>query len=136
MQLLLSDIKSDPSVAQAVPAMTADGRCVRCGQNHTIKLPIGLRYCPVCVNLGRVVEGQSLYRFDAPKFPPTHSLTWSGKLTPAQQVASDQLLKSVQVRREHLSWIIHLGIWDMKSHLAGLKATFGALRILTEQRSW
>ena len=34
------------------------------------------------------------------------------------------------------SWIIHLGIWDMKSHLAGLKATFGALRILTEQRSW
>ena len=35
-----------------------------------------------------------------------------------------------------LSWIIHLGIWDMKSHLAGLKATFGALRILTERRSW
>ncbi|WP_191991431.1 hypothetical protein [Lacticaseibacillus manihotivorans] len=34
------------------------------------------------------------------------------------------------------SWIIHLGIWDMKSHLAGLKATFGALRILTERRSW
>jgi hypothetical protein len=34
------------------------------------------------------------------------------------------------------TWIIHLGIWDMKSHLAGLKATFGALRILTEQRSW
>lgn len=33
-------------------------------------------------------------------------------------------------------WIIHLGIWDMKSHLAGLKATFGALRILTERRSW
>jgi UTP-glucose-1-phosphate uridylyltransferase len=34
------------------------------------------------------------------------------------------------------AWIIHLGIWDMKSHLAGLKATFGALRILTERRSW
>lgn len=34
------------------------------------------------------------------------------------------------------TWIIHLGIWDMKSHLAGLKATFGALRILTERRSW
>ncbi|UVH23863.1 GNAT family N-acetyltransferase [Lacticaseibacillus paracasei] len=34
------------------------------------------------------------------------------------------------------SWIIHLGIGDMKSHLAGLKATFGALRILTERRSW
>lgn len=37
---------------------------------------------------------------------------------------------------ENYPWIIHLGIWDMKSHLAGLKATFGALRILTEQRSW
>ena len=36
----------------------------------------------------------------------------------------------------YLTWIIHLGIWDMKSHLAGLKATFGALRILTERRSW
>lgn len=106
MQLLLSDIQTDPSVAQAVPAMTADGRCVRCGQNLTIKLPIGLRYCPVCVNLGRVVEGQSLYRFDAPKFPPTSSLTWTGELTPAQQVASDQLLKSVQVRREHLLWAV------------------------------
>ena len=35
-----------------------------------------------------------------------------------------------------LAWIIHLGIWDMKSHLAGLKATFGALRILAERRSW
>lgn len=35
-----------------------------------------------------------------------------------------------------LPWIIHLGIGDMKSHLAGLKATFGALRILTERRSW
>lgn len=34
------------------------------------------------------------------------------------------------------SWIIHLGIGDMKSHLAGLKATFGSLRILTERRSW
>ncbi|BBF74818.1 Mg++/citrate complex transporter [Lacticaseibacillus paracasei] len=34
------------------------------------------------------------------------------------------------------TWIIHLGIWYMKSHLAGLKATFGALRILTERRSW
>ena len=106
MQLLLSDIQSNPSVAQAIPAMTADGRCVRCGQNLTIKLPIGLRYCPVCVNLGRVVEGQSLYRFDAPKFPPTHSLTWTGKLTPAQQVASDQLVQSVQVHREHLLWAV------------------------------
>lgn len=37
---------------------------------------------------------------------------------------------------EFTPWIIHLGIWDMKSHLAGLKATFGALRILTERRSW
>ena len=37
---------------------------------------------------------------------------------------------------EPLTWIIHLGIGDMKSHLAGLKATFGALRILTERRSW
>ncbi len=34
------------------------------------------------------------------------------------------------------TWIIHFGIGDMKSHLAGLKATFGALRILTERRSW
>jgi hypothetical protein len=37
---------------------------------------------------------------------------------------------------QNCTWIIHLGIWDMKSHLAGLKATFGALRILTERRSW
>jgi hypothetical protein len=37
---------------------------------------------------------------------------------------------------QELTWIIHLGIGDMKSHLAGLKATFGALRILTERRSW
>jgi competence protein ComFA len=106
MQLLFSDIKSDLSVAQAVPAMTVDGRCVRCGQKQSIQLPIGLRYCPVCVNLGRVVEGQSLYRFDAPKFPPTHSLTWSGKLTPAQQVASDQLVRSVHAHREHLLWAV------------------------------
>ncbi|WP_434669204.1 DUF1819 family protein [Lacticaseibacillus rhamnosus] len=39
-------------------------------------------------------------------------------------------------KQDYLAWIIHLGIWDMKSHLAGLKATFGALRILTERRSW
>lgn len=106
MQLLQDDIKTDPSVAQAVPAMTAEGRCVRCGQKQTIKLPIGLRYCPVCVNLGRVVEGQSLYRFAAPKFPATHSLTWAGELTSAQQAASDQLLQSVQAHREHLLWAV------------------------------
>jgi hypothetical protein len=41
-----------------------------------------------------------------------------------------------QATYQYLTWIIHLGIWDMKSHLAGLKATFGALRILTERRSW
>lgn len=41
-----------------------------------------------------------------------------------------------QAVQYYLAWIIHLGIWDMKSHLAGLKATFGALRILTERRSW
>lgn len=49
-----------------------------------------------------------------------------------------QLLAILKFVRESdtVSWIIHLGIGDMKSHLAGLKATFGALRILTERRSW
>lgn len=105
MQLL--DVDSDDlSVAQAVLAMTPDGRCVRCGQKQAIKLPIGVRYCPVCVNLGRVVAGQSLYRFPAPSFAPTQSLTWQGELTPAQQVASNQLLASVKAKREHLLWAV------------------------------
>ena len=43
---------------------------------------------------------------------------------------------SLTKKRQSSAWIIHLGIWYMKSHLAGLKATFGALRILTERRSW
>ncbi|WP_125710267.1 helicase-related protein [Lacticaseibacillus porcinae] len=106
MQLLLDDIKSDLSVAQAVPAMTTDGRCMRCGQKQAVTLPIGWRYCPVCVNLGRVVEGQSLFRFEAPRFPPTASLTWQGELTHAQQQASAELCASVKAQREHLLWAV------------------------------
>ncbi|WP_407893694.1 SIR2 family protein [Lacticaseibacillus sp. N501-2] len=54
--------------------------------------------------------------------------------TLVKRVDANQISGTLQ--SEDLTWIIHLGIWDMKSHLAGLKATFGALRILTERRSW
>ncbi|WP_127850180.1 bifunctional ornithine acetyltransferase/N-acetylglutamate synthase [Lacticaseibacillus hulanensis] len=57
-------------------------------------------------------------------------------ITTDAAISGDLLQQVLSSHVDTTSWIIHLGIWYMKSHLAGLKATFGALRILTERRSW
>jgi hypothetical protein len=69
-----------------------------------------------------------------------HSLVYGGGGVGLMGILAKTVLmfdgRVTGIMPDNLSWIIHLGIGDMKSHLAGLKATFGALRILTERRSW
>lgn len=105
MQLLEADIDGDSSLAQRVAAVDAQGRCVRCGNAQLIALPNGQRYCPACINLGRVTSGEALYRFAAPPAAPT-PLTWQGQLTQAQARASAQLQQAVQAKQDYLLWAV------------------------------
>lgn len=105
MQLLQADVTSDLSLAQRVAAVDVQGHCQRCGNAQLVALPNGERYCPACINLGRVTSGDWLYRFAAPPVAPT-TMTWSGQLTKAQAQASARLVAAVAAGQDYLLWAV------------------------------
>ncbi|TQR15710.1 DEAD/DEAH box helicase [Psychrobacillus lasiicapitis] len=70
--------------------------CARCNQNCT--------YCRHCIRMGRVSSCSELllWKGDHARGANAHEFAWSGRLTPLQQKASEELLSSVQQNKSHL----------------------------------
>jgi len=95
--------------AQTVPAIIRQGnklKCQRCGSFGLSVLPNGQHYCSACVNLGRVMEGELLYRWPATPIVQDGTLTWQGQLTPEQAAVSQSLIASTDQHRDHLLWAV------------------------------
>lgn len=86
-----------------VPAVVND-RCQRCNSKVVFSLPTGKRYCRVCIGLGRICEGDLLYRsLEKIQYPlKDNLLTWEGKLTLDQERVSQDLMTSLKKQRNHL----------------------------------
>lgn len=113
MQLTVDDltrlgISSETLGVKIVPAFKViSGRkvCTRCGESATSLLPDGSFYCTSCVGLGRLIEGDFLYRL--PYAAPTPSASaWKGQLTNKQAIAAEEVLASVHAGRNHLLWAV------------------------------
>lgn len=72
--------------------------CSNCRQNH--------HYCRKCIQMGRIMFCTPLYKWTGPPpiWPPQSEepLGWGGKLTPAQQQASDQIIKAIKTKQAEL----------------------------------
>lgn len=102
--------KIDLTQAEKIPAMVQidkDWVCQRCGEVSQEKVPAGFFYCPSCLALGRVDSNSSLYFFPIKKAVPKKVvLTWSGKLSTAQQKIADGLLEDQLKKRSFLLWAV------------------------------
>lgn len=102
--------KIDLTQAEKIPAMVQIDKnwvCQRCGEVSQEKVPAGFFYCPSCLALGRVDSNSSLYFFPIKKAVPRKVvLTWSGKLSTAQQKIADGLLEDQLKRRSFLLWAV------------------------------
>lgn len=93
-------------------------QCVRCGnknRNLFSTYPCSLCnhkhfYCRNCIQMGRMSECKPLYRWNGTRMKHKNlmnPLTWDGELTPAQQVASNSLVKAIQRKeKEFLIWAV------------------------------
>lgn len=61
-------------------------------------------YCRHCINMGRMSRCTELlvWKGPVPKFSNKHKLAWEGKLTEAQEKASNELIESIKEKRNHL----------------------------------
>ncbi|WEV39131.1 helicase-related protein [Lactobacillus sp. ESL0680] len=87
-----------------IAAITA-GRCNRCGAKVKARLPNGKKYCRACLNIGRIVEGDYLWRNQMKvDFPVSQDggLTWTGELTSLQAQISQQLVSNFNRRQSTL----------------------------------
>ncbi|EIT86935.1 helicase domain-containing protein [Fictibacillus macauensis ZFHKF-1] len=76
--------------------------CFQCKEHDCV-------YCRKCLMMGRVAQCMPLLRWIGPPFPyPSikQALQWQGKLTPAQQKASDHLRSLVSTGGELLLWAV------------------------------
>ncbi|MFS0750794.1 DEAD/DEAH box helicase [Oceanobacillus sp. 1P07AA] len=76
--------------------------CSLCNQNHF--------YCRNCIQMGKISECKPLYQWNGSRGKHAfhnNPLTWEGKLTHAQQVASNSLVKAIQrEEKEFLIWAV------------------------------
>ena len=76
--------------------------CKRCNREH--------KYCRKCIQMGRVLECESLYEWIGPEPVRTkwmNPLAWEGTLTSLQEEASHQVIETVQGKqREILVWAV------------------------------
>ncbi|WP_083910706.1 DEAD/DEAH box helicase [Salsuginibacillus kocurii] len=104
-------LKREPALSplHRFPRRTA-WRCTRCGNTSAAgftQLPDGRTYCRLCIDMGRMTEGDILYswRGPAPSARPAR-LAWEGTLTPAQQQGAAALEAAVGRGEEHLIWAV------------------------------
>ena len=100
-------LKEYPARYERVPAIRqvdTSYYCSRCNSICNAFLPGQIAYCRECIGLGRVTANDYLVRIpDAPRQLPQDSvLTWTGKLTPAQERVSRDLMASFTTKSNHL----------------------------------
>ena len=75
--------------------------CKRCHQTHS--------YCRSCIQMGRVLACESLYRWNGPAYEwECHDTpcTWLGELTYAQQIGANRIKTAVEKREQLISWAV------------------------------
>lgn len=90
--------------------------CMRCGNQqqhlfasfHCGRCYSTCTYCRACIGMGRVSECTPLIAWKGPPLREVSSptLTWKGKLSPAQQTASSQMVEAVHSKQELLVWAV------------------------------
>ncbi|KSU16956.1 DEAD/DEAH box helicase [Lactococcus lactis] len=78
-------------------------KCNRCGTVHiknSVKLPIGVLYCPSCIQLGRVRSDEFLYFLPQKNFPKKSYINWSGKLIENQKSISNALCQEINSHQQ------------------------------------
>lgn len=121
--LLQSELPADsnPLLFTQIPSITRKllyPKCIRCGnQKHSLfgKIPCTKcnnthLYCRNCIQMGRVMECESLYYYSSEEPTWIHypsPMSWKGELTPAQQHASSKLVQAIQDGMvEYLIWAV------------------------------
>lgn len=104
-----------PILAQVKPiaAVVRHGQraeCRRCGAQFAVRtqmLPSGAIYCPECITMGRVTDASQLWRFPARKYPAVPvQMSWTGQLTPQQEVVAAELVQTYRERGQRLLWAV------------------------------
>ena len=101
--------QEDFSITGAITKTKAieNSHCNRCGSRVYAQLPNEKTYCRDCIAIGRVVQGDYLYRYQGKlAFPklPNGGLTWQGKLTSKQHKIAQQLVSNFQ---RHKNTLVH-----------------------------
>ena len=99
-----------------IPGITKNRECARClekSPQHLIsfycaKCEAECLYCRHCLKMGRVSSCTELITWadPSPKPQKTHSFHWSGKLTPPQKLASQEVLQSIALEKSHLVYAV------------------------------
>ncbi|MCO8298449.1 DEAD/DEAH box helicase [Tetragenococcus halophilus] len=84
--------------------------CQRCGSyfsKNENQLSSKEYYCPYCIQFGRLsTQTYLVTQNETKKAPREVRFTWQGKLTPAQQKVSDNVLKNYQKGKNTLVWAV------------------------------
>ena len=98
-----------------IPGITDKQECSRCLEKsvnltsfYCEKCEGDCLYCRHCLKMGRISSCTELITWTAPSPRPlkTHSFQWSGHLTPSQNLASQQVIESLQINRSHLIYAV------------------------------
>lgn len=109
----------DEAIAQGFiacfPGISEKQECSRCLEKsaHLIsfyceKCEGECLYCRHCLKMGRISSCTELITWATPSPRPlkTRSFQWSGRLTPSQNLASQQVIESIQNNRSHLIYAV------------------------------
>lgn len=91
--------------------------CTRCGNNDRAlfatfdcaRCHTHCNYCRKCITMGRISECTPLVSWNGPEstfHPPNEILTWTGTLSPGQQVASYKVVEAIKTSSNLLVWAV------------------------------
>lgn len=98
-----------------IPGITAKQGCSRCLEKaanlisfYCAKCESDCLYCRHCLKMGRISSCTELitWAVPSPRLLKTHSFYWSGNLTPSQNLASRQVIDSIQIKQSHLIYAV------------------------------
>jgi competence protein ComFA len=83
-------------------------RCYFCGNNRLETINNNLKYCPNCIEFGRVTSDKFFQINQDRGFPKSDNpqVTWDGQLTKQQRQASLEIIDSISQNKDHLLWAV------------------------------
>lgn len=113
VQISTGFIKTIPGIKKGKSFCTSNTfQCNRCENNTQSRFTIfdcakckgSCVYCRHCLKMGRVSSCTTLITWSGPEpvYPKNHLMAWEGRLTPLQQIASNELFESTVRNRPHL----------------------------------